>query len=120
MRKEMICICCPRGCRLVAEREDENANWEVSGNQCPRGAAYAIQEITNPCRVVTAVVKTNSSQILFLPVRTNKPYPRDGISQLLNTLYAMTVKVPVKRGDVILKNVNGTDIDVIASESIDE
>ena len=120
MRREMICICCPRGCRLVAERENDNAEWEISGNQCPRGAAYAIQEITNPCRVVTAVVKTNSSQIMFLPVRTDKPYPREGIAQLLNTLYGMTVNVPVKRGDVLIHNVNGTDIDVIASESIEE
>ena len=120
MRREMICICCPRGCRLVAEREDENANWEVSGNQCPRGAAYAIQEITNPCRVVTAVVKTNSRQIMFLPVRTDKPCPREDIARLLNTLYGMTVSVPVKRGDAVLQNANGMDINVIASESIEE
>ena len=112
---EMICIVCPRGCHL---RIDEQMN--VTGNACPRGAAYAIQELTNPCRVVTAVVKTNSSQIMFLPVRTDKPYPREGIAQLLNTLYGMTVNVPVRRGDVLIHNVNGTDIDVIASESIEE
>ena len=120
MRREMICICCPRGCRLVAEREDENANWEVSGNQCPRGAAYAVQELTNPCRVVTAVVKTDSSEIMFLPVRTDRPCPRGEIAALLNKLYTITVNVPVRRGDVVAHDVNGTGIDVVASETIEK
>lgn len=120
MKKEMICICCPRGCRLTVERADENSEWNVTGNQCPRGVTYAIQEISNPCRTVTAVVRTNSLNVLFLPVRTDRPCPRGEVASLLNALYAMEVKVPVRRGDVILADFNGTGVNVVASETISE
>ena len=51
--KEMICIVCPRGCHLKV-----NDNNEVSGNFCPRGAKYAIEEITCPKRYITSTVRT--------------------------------------------------------------
>ena len=41
LKKQFLCICCPTGCRLTAERENETAPWRISGNRCPRGAAYA-------------------------------------------------------------------------------
>ena len=41
--KELTCIVCPRGCRLKVDD-----NMEVSGNACPRGKIYAINELTHP------------------------------------------------------------------------
>ena len=34
--KEMICICCPMGCRLTVDDSDLS-NVKVSGNTCQRG-----------------------------------------------------------------------------------
>ncbi len=115
MKKELICISCPQGCRLAAEPDGENCI--VSGNRCPRGAAYAQQELTDPRRVVTAVVKTDDPENPFIPVRTDKPFPRAGIPALLNRLYQMTVKTPVKCGDAVLENVENMQIRVIVTES---
>jgi CxxC motif-containing protein len=53
MKKEFVCINCPRGCMLTVDTE----TLEVKGNSCPRGEAYGKAEVTNPVRTVTSTVK---------------------------------------------------------------
>ena len=52
--KNLVCIVCPRGCRLAV---DEEQDYAVTGNGCPRGAEYGRIELTNPTRVVTSTVR---------------------------------------------------------------
>ncbi len=115
MKKELICIGCPQGCHLSVEFSGEN--FAVSGNRCPRGETYARQELTDPKRVVTAVMRTDNPAEPFVPVRTDKPYPRTEIPALLNKLYKMTVKTPVKCGAPVAENIENSGINVIATES---
>ena len=42
--KEVICICCPRGCHLQV---DPQKDYNVTGNACPNGAAYGREELTH-------------------------------------------------------------------------
>ncbi|WP_294508629.1 DUF1667 domain-containing protein [uncultured Victivallis sp.] len=115
MEKKLICISCPIGCHLTAVRENDSEPWEISGNRCPRGELYAKSELTDPRRVVTATVRSNSTIMPRLPVRTSGPLPKRHIDALLNQLYAMEVEIPVKRGEILLANVENTGIDVIFS-----
>ncbi len=117
MKKDLICISCPQGCHLSVEFDEKTDNCVTAGNRCPRGEVYAKQELTDPRRVVTAVVKTDDPENPFVPVRTDKPYPRAEIPALLNRLYRITVKTPVKCGEIILENAEDTQINVIATES---
>ncbi len=117
MKKELICISCPQGCHLTAEYDSDPVNAAVSGNRCPRGISYAISELTDPRRVVTAVVPTDDPKHCVLPVRSASAFPKDKIAALLNQLYAMRVSMPVACGDVILKDALGTGIDIIAAEN---
>ena len=117
MIKELICISCPQGCHLSAEYETKPQEAKISGNRCPRGAAYAISELTDPRRTVTAVVPTTDSAHPVLPVRTSEPFPKAMIPQLLNQLYSIKAALPVSCGDVIIKDALGTGIDIIASEN---
>ena len=112
MKKSLICINCPRGCHL--EISGENDNWNVSGNQCPRGVQYAIQEATDPRRMVTAAVPAIPGKPCAA-VRTSAPLPVAMIPELLNTLYKMQLSEPAKRGDVLLANWKNSGIDVIFS-----
>lgn len=119
MKQELICINCPRGCHLQVEEDStQEGVFHVTGNACPRGAAYARQELTDPRRVVTAVVRCASVETPCLPVRTDKPFPKAAIPRLLNLLYGMTIGQPVKLGQIILPDVDGTGINVIATETI--
>ena len=118
MKREILCIVCPRGCRMTVERvEGTGKKWRVTGNRCPRGAAHAEQEMTDPRRTVTAVVRTDSPDLPYLPVRTDAPFPRAGIPALLNRLSTMTVRTPVHCGDTLLENIDNTGIRVIVTAS---
>ena len=117
MIKELVCISCPQGCRLTAEYDSNPEKAKISGNRCPRGAVYAVNELTDPRRTVTAVVPTEDEKHPVLPVRSVEPFPKEKIPQLLNMLYATKVKPPVSCGDIILKDALGTGIDIIAAEN---
>lgn len=116
MKKEIICISCPIGCHMEVDVSDLE-NIEVSGNQCKRGEAYGKEECVAPRRIVTAVVRTTSEQNPYIPVKTDKPVPKEEIFKLLAELYSMELPVPVRRGDVVLENYNGTGSRVVAARS---
>ena len=123
---DLICIVCPRGCHLSV---DENNDFSVTGNGCPRGAEYGKNELTSPVRTVTAVVKLNypsesSSDSSFgktkcCPVKTSAPIPKNLIFTAMDLLKNKTADLPVKTGDIIYKDIAGTGIDWIACRTIE-
>ncbi|MDE6189900.1 MAG: DUF1667 domain-containing protein, partial [Clostridia bacterium] len=83
--KEMICICCPMGCRLNVDDSDKQ-NINVSGNTCPRGAKYAKDEVICPKRMVTSVVAVDGGNINMVSVKTSESIPKDRIFDALKLL----------------------------------
>ena len=108
-----ICINCPAGCHLEIEKDGDNIS--VSGNTCPRGIKYAQQELSDPRRVVTAVVFAEGEKRLCIPVKSAAPVPMELIPELLQQLFAVKVPLPVEIGQVIIKDFKNTGIDVIAT-----
>jgi CxxC motif-containing protein len=119
MEKHLICISCPIGCRLTV-LENELSEIIVQGNLCHRGKIYGTEEYSNPKRVVTAVVKTNSKTIAYAPVKTDKPLKKELIEKLLESLYRMKITVPIRLGDILIRNFDGTDVNVVFSRTIKE
>jgi CxxC motif-containing protein len=117
-KKEMICISCPIGCHLTVTLDD-NEEIHVTGNKCKRGEQYGREELLAPKRVVTATVRVDSSQVRRLPVKTDTALPKEHINDLLNELYRLTISPPVKLGDPIIENIEGTGVNLVASRSID-
>lgn len=113
--KEFICIVCPRGCHL---RVDDNYN--VSGNSCVRGEKYGKQEAIDPKRTLTSTVKIKSHLIKRLPVITSDDIPKDKVQEVVRYLDSVEVSAPIKVRDVIVKDVMGLGVDIIATRSVDE
>ena len=111
--KELICITCPRGCHLSV---DDNLN--VTGNMCPRGAMYAKAELTHPVRMVTSTVVVNAKGECRLPVKTKEPIPKELIFKVMEEIDKVQVNAPIKIGDVVIKNVLGTGVDIVATKDI--
>ena len=111
---EMTCIRCPLGCALVAQIEDENT-ITVTGNTCPRGAEYARNELTNPLRTITSTVRIGGRKNQMLPVKTARDIPKGKMLACVQALKQVEVTLPVKIGDVVLKNVADTGVDVVAT-----
>ena len=120
--RNLTCIICPIGCSLEAEESGPD-NLIVTGGRCPRGETYAQEEIRSPKRIVTATaaiqaVKETILSVRRVPVKTSSPCPKEKINSLLCDIYKMKLSLPVKTGDVIISNWNGSGIDVIAVRTI--
>ena len=116
MNKEFVCICCPMGCHLSVELSDANEVLSVSGNTCNRGKEYAVSEVTAPTRMVTSTVRT--LQNVSVPVKTKDPIPKGKIFECMDAIKKAKVELPVKTGDVLIADVAGTGVDVIATRSL--
>lgn len=111
MTKELTCIRCPLGCELKVELDEKNI-LSIKGNTCPRGEDYAKSECINPERIVTSTVKcANGTPV---PVKTDKPIPKDKIFECMEIINSITVTAPLKIGDIVKKDVFGSNIIVTA------
>ncbi len=112
--RNFICINCPLGCPLTVTLDGEKI-VSVSGNTCKRGEAYAIKEITAPARTVTSTVRVIGGERPVVAVRTKTDIPKDKIFDCMAAINAVEVYAPIRMGDVILGNVCGTGVDVVAT-----
>ena len=113
---ELTCINCPVGCRLSVTMEN-GAVVSVTGNQCKRGATYARQECVDPQRMITAVIPVAGSKVP-LSVKTRMPIPKKLIFACMEALTKVELSAPVAAGTVVLADVCGTGVDVIATKSV--
>ncbi len=118
MKKELICINCPMGCRMSAEVENGHVLF-VTGYTCKRGERYAQDELTHPMRTVTALASV-AGRAEPLPVKTTAPIPKELVPACLRAIRGATVLPPVRAGAVILPGVCGTQADVIATADVSE
>ena len=114
--KEITCIICPIGCRIMVRRAD--AEIEIEGNKCPRGIRYAKEEISNPRRTITSSVLVVDGEWPLVSVKTSRPIPKRDIFRVMSALKATKVSAPVKRGEILIKNVAGTGADIVATKSV--
>lgn len=119
MKKELICIECPKGCPLSAEIEN-GAVISVSGNKCPKGMEYAVSEIQNPRRILTSSVLCKGLSIKMLPVRTDKTIPKETILEAMDKIRQIRVERPVRTGDIIVKDFMAPGVNLISSREIQE
>jgi CxxC motif-containing protein len=113
---EFICIVCPNGCHL--DVKPSSKGFIVTGNKCPRGAAYAESEAKDPRRTVTCVVRTTAADWPCVPVKTSAAVPKKLIPHLLKRLYSMRVDLPVARGAVLIENFNNTGARVVYTRTV--
>ena len=116
MKKELICIVCPLGCTLCAEVENGEVR-AVTGNTCPRGAAYAKAELLHPTRTLTSTVRL-SNRTTLLPVKTSCPISKEKMMAAMAVLRDVCVAAPVHIGDVICKDLCG-EADLIATADVE-
>ena len=113
MSKDLTCIVCPRGCRLHIDD-----NLVVTGNSCPRGAQYAKDELTNPKRMITSIVRVKNREDRVVSVKTSQAIPKGMIFQVMDELNRVGVDAPTHIGDVAIANVLNTGADIIITKNV--
>ena len=113
--ENLICIVCPKGCHLQV---DEDNGYAVTGNSCPRGAEYGKTELLHPTRVLTSTVRVDGGLHRRLPVKTTAPIPKELLFQAMEALNGVTLTAPVTVGQVVIANLLGTGVDVVATREM--
>ena len=110
---EMICIVCPKGCLMTVDEQPEGL--AISGNGCKRGIQYANKEWTAPMRTLTTTVVIEGAQWRRLPVVTRGEIPKGKLFEAMAVINTVKVQGPVKMNQVIVPNLLGLGVDVVAS-----
>ena len=112
METKYTCIVCPRSCDLVVFEQD--GEWKVKGNSCPRGAEYGLNEHTHPKRMITTTVKMAHAKDnhRLLPVISSDFVPKEKLKDCLSYLYGLEIEAPVKLHDKIVENILDTGVDM--------
>lgn len=78
MTKELVCIVCPRSCRMTITSDGDEL--VVTGNTCKRGKEFAVSEMTDPRRTVCTTVRTPSLRYRFCPFAYRGRFPKTEFS----------------------------------------
>lgn len=113
----LTCIGCPLGCSLTVEMDGKTV-ISVSGNTCKNGEKYAHKEMTAPVRVVTSTVRVQGGTLEVASVKTASAIPKDKMFDCIRALKEIDVPAPVSIGQVIISNVAGTGVDIVATKDV--
>ena len=109
---EVICIVCPKGCHMEVSADT------VTGNECDRGIDYGKKELFNPTRVLTSTVRIKGAVFPRLPVKTGGDISKRLLFDAMRVLDGVTATAPVKLGDVLLSDICGTGVDIVATRDM--
>lgn len=116
--RNLTCISCPMGCPLTVEMEGSEV-VSVTGNTCKRGDIYARKEVTNPTRIVTSTVRVAGGSSEMVSVKTKEDIPKGKVFDCVKALKGVKVDAPVHIGDVVIADVAGTGVDIIATKNVE-
>ncbi|WP_315116181.1 DUF1667 domain-containing protein [uncultured Clostridium sp.] len=119
MSKEITCIICPNGCELSVDLEGKNIK-NVGGALCKRGEEYVTQEIQDPKRTISSLIKINNGEMPLVSVRTTKAIAKGKIFDIIEEIKKIEVDAPIKVNEVIIENILGLGSDIIATSSVDK
>ena len=113
--KKLICIVCPKGCHL---RVDEDNDYAVTGNGCMRGVEYGKNECRCPTRVLTSTVKICGASYRRCPVKSDRPIPKEQLTEVMKLLETVELRSPVTVGQVVLPHLFGGEAAIVVTKSM--
>lgn len=116
MKKEFTCIICPNSCRLTVREID--GEIEVSGHECKRGLEHGASEYRHPLRMLTSTVAISGALLPRLPVISTAEIPKKKLERCLEEIYELAVTAPVTSGDILIRDICHTGVNIVASRSM--
>ncbi len=116
--KDIRCIVCPTGC--LVHVENISGELIIEGHSCKRGEEYAREEFISPKRILTTTMRVEKGFLPLIPVRSDKPIPKDKLEESLKLIAQTQTKAPIKMGDTLIEHILGLDINIIASRDLIE
>jgi CxxC motif-containing protein len=117
--KQITCIVCPIGCKILVRKDGSTVN-SIDGNKCKRGIEYARSEALDPRRMLTSSILVLGGEWPLVSVKSSRAVAKKHVFSVLSEIKKANVPAPVRLGQVLIKNVSNTDIDIIATKSINK
>ena len=115
--KEIVCISCPKGCRITVQNRGEEI-ISITGNDCSKGIKYAEGEFINPRRILPTTVKVIGGEFPIVSVKTEKAIPKRLLLKAMAEIAKIEVKAPVEIGQVIKDDLIGTGVSLVATRNV--
>ena len=115
--KTLVCIGCPKGCNVYVQLTNHEIT-KISGCECKIGKVYAQKELTNPTRTITSTIRVKGKTLRMLPVKTKEEIPKDKIFSCMKELKDIELIPPIMIGDIVVENIGGTGVNIIATKDI--
>ena len=116
-KKTIVCIGCPNGCEI--EITKTGGTYKLEGNECKRGEEYAIEEFTNPKRILTTTLQVNNGILPLIPVRSDKAVPKGSLFDCMQYLSSLKVDAPILMGKILVENILNLGVNIIASRNLE-
>jgi CxxC motif-containing protein len=116
-KKKITCIICPIGCKILVTKNGKRIR-STAGYKCKKGIDYAKNEALDPRRMLTTTILVEDGEWPLVSVKSIKPIPKDKLFPILKQIKKNTINAPVISGQIIIKNVLNTGIDIVATKTI--
>jgi CxxC motif-containing protein len=117
--RQVICIRCPNGCLVTADKNPDGT-FAVTGNMCPKGKEYIINEFTNPVRNISSTVRVTGGTGEVISCKTASEIPKGKIMEVMNVIEKTSVRAPIEVGDILIENAAGTGVDIVATNRMEQ
>ncbi len=114
--KGIRCIVCPTGC--LVHVENVNGELIIEGHSCKQGEEHAKEEFISPKRILTTTMRVENGFLPLIPLRSNKPIPKEKLKETLKLIAETRTKAPIKMADILIKNVSGLNININARRDL--
>jgi CxxC motif-containing protein len=114
---KITCIICPIGCKIFVKTDGKQIAI-TEGNICKKGIDYAKSEALDPRRMLTTSVLVKDGEWPLVSIKSTRPIPRDKLFPILRQIKKITINAPVRSGQIIIKNVLNSGVDIVATKTI--
>jgi CxxC motif-containing protein len=112
--RRFICIVCPACCEI------ETDGVEVNGSGCPKGEAFARQEMVMPLRVITTTVRCQTHKgVRMLPVKTACPTPLSKVPDIMRQIKSLCLSEVPPIGSRIEAGTPAAPVELIVTGALD-
>ena len=115
---QTLCIKCNRKmCLLGIFFNEDGSVSGVSGASCDDGYRIGLELAAAPTRKVSAIIQGQDAAEP-ISVETAEPVPTELVGDVLSAMRAANPTAPLAKGEAVLTNVCGTDVDVVTTKAI--
>ncbi|KNZ41541.1 DUF1667 domain-containing protein [Acetobacterium bakii] len=119
-RNMLCCTTCPSECVITVTKQGKDT-LSIEGYTCKRGLKFAQKELTAPERTLTStMIMMLGQQEFLIPVKSAQPIPKRSMVAAMNEIKRSKLQHACKRGDVLISDICGSGVDIVACKSIKE